>query len=73
MRRIPTEQRRAGLDAYVDLLAADPANELTLLELATVARRQSADGPTRTQWQACYATAAALPDHAPQHPGAAPC
>lgn len=55
---------RAGLDAYVDLLEADPANELTLLELGIFARRQSADGPMRSQWQAYYATAAALLDHA---------
>ncbi|MGO1315622.1 MAG: TetR/AcrR family transcriptional regulator [Cellulomonadaceae bacterium] len=54
------ETVRSGLDAYIDLLEAEPANELTLLELAIVARRQSANGPMRAQWLAYYATAAAL-------------
>lgn len=51
---------RSGLDAYIDLLVAQPERELALFELALFARRQDADGQMRTQWETYRRTAVEL-------------
>ncbi|GAA2655502.1 TetR/AcrR family transcriptional regulator [Paractinoplanes durhamensis] len=54
----------SGLNAYIDLLVAEPERELALLELGLFARRQSADGLMRSQWQTYFETAAGLLQYA---------
>ena len=48
---------RAGLDAYIDWLVADPLRELALAELALYASRTGAAGGTRTQYDVYYRSA----------------
>jgi AcrR family transcriptional regulator len=54
----------SGLDAYIDLLEAEPERELALLELGLFARRQNADGLMRSQWQTYFETAAGVLQYA---------
>lgn len=55
---------RSGLDAYIELLVAEPDRELALFELALFARRQDADGQMRTQWETYHRTAIELLQYA---------
>ncbi|MFB7026660.1 MULTISPECIES: TetR/AcrR family transcriptional regulator [unclassified Streptomyces] len=51
---------RSGLDAYIDLLEADPRRELALLELAVFARRHDEHGQMRDQYRSYYEAASGL-------------
>ncbi|SEB62204.1 TetR/AcrR family transcriptional regulator [Streptomyces sp. TLI_105] len=51
---------RSGLDAYIDLLEADPQRELALLELAVFARRQDEHGRMRDQYRSYDEAASVL-------------
>jgi AcrR family transcriptional regulator len=48
---------RAGLDAYIDWLVADPLRELALAELALYASRTGTVGQTRSQYDVYYRSA----------------
>jgi AcrR family transcriptional regulator len=48
---------RAGLDAYIDWLVADPLRELALAELALYAVRTGMTGGTRSQYDVYYRSA----------------
>ncbi|MFK4762400.1 TetR/AcrR family transcriptional regulator [Microbacterium sp. ZW T5_45] len=59
----------SGLNAYIDLLVADPQRELASLELGLFAARHSADGQMRTQWETYVVNGVQLLQYAAQLTG----